>query len=144
RQWRAFRSLPPEDDTQAQHRDAFIQLVLNTRTRLENLYALPLPPEQMRQHKAAEFERLRTEYRQLRDHQWAGDKRYDAWINAPMNNARLLPFGLYDQWVPAFAALFRQEDGDWVKFYAAVERLGELPVRERKSALKALVDSSSR
>ena len=22
-----------------------------------------------------------------------------------LNNARLLPFGLYDQWVPAFAAL---------------------------------------
>jgi predicted aminopeptidase len=30
----------------------------------------------------------------MRDNQWAGDKRYDAWINAPLNNARLLPFGL--------------------------------------------------
>jgi predicted aminopeptidase len=143
RQWRAYRNLPPEDDTQAQHRDAFIQLVLNTRTRLEKLYTLPLSPEQMRQGKAAEFEQLRSQYRQLRDNQWAGDKRYDAWINAPMNNARLLPFGLYDQWVPAFATLFRQEDRDWVKFYAAVQRLGDLPVRERKSALKVLADSPS-
>ena len=95
----------------------------------------------MRQRKAAEFERLRIEYRQLRDSQWAGDKRYDAWINAPMNNARLLPFGLYDQWVPAFATLFRQVDGDWVKFYAAVEKLGALQVGERKVALKALAGS---
>jgi predicted aminopeptidase len=92
----------------------------------------------MRQRKAAEFERLRGEYRRMRDSQWAGDKRYDAWINAPMNNARLLPFGLYDQWVPAFAVLFRQVDGDWVKFYAGAEKLGALPVVERKAALKAL------
>lgn len=110
RQWRAFRSLPPDDNKQARHRDQFIQLVLNTRTQLEALYALPLPPEQMRQRKVAAFEQLRAEYRQLRDDQWAGDKRYDAWINAPLNNARLLPFGLYDQWVPAFAALFKQQE----------------------------------
>ncbi|MHC8347055.1 aminopeptidase [Pseudomonas sp. RT6P73] len=138
RQWRASRGLAPDNGAQVQQRDQFIQLVLDTRTRLEKLYALPLPAEQMRHRKAAEFERLRREYRQLRDSRWAGDKRYDAWINAPMNNARLLPFGLYDQWVPAFAALFRQVGGNWVRFYAAVEQLGKLPVVERKVALKAL------
>lgn len=141
RQWRASRGLAPENRAQAQRRDQFIQLILDTRTRLEKLYALPLPPDTMRQRKAAEFERLRSEYRQLRNSRWSGDKRYDAWINAPMNNARLLPFGLYDQWVPAFVALFRQVDGDWVKFYAAVERLGALPAEERKAALKALAGS---
>ncbi|MDI3357045.1 aminopeptidase [Pseudomonas sp. UYIF39] len=141
RQWRAFRGLPPDSGAQVQQRDQFIQLVLDTRTRLERLYTLPLPSDQMRQRKADEFERLRGEYRQLRDSQWAGDKRYDAWINAPMNNARLLPFGLYDQWVPAFAALFKQVAGDWVKFYAAVEQLGALSVGERKAALKALAGS---
>ena len=78
----------------------------------------------------------------MRDTQWAGDKRYDAWINAPLNNARLLPFGLYDQWVPAFAALFRQVGGDWVAFYQAVEKLGGLPKDERKAALETLMTSS--
>ena len=141
RQWRAFRGLAPDSGAQVLQREQFIQLVLDTRTRLERLYTLPLPADQMRQRKADEFERLRGEYRQLRDSRWAGDKRYDAWINAPMNNARLLPFGLYDQWVPAFAALFRQVGGDWVKFYAAVEKLGALPVGERKAALKALAGS---
>jgi predicted aminopeptidase len=58
-----------------------------------------------------------------------------------MNNARLLPFGLYDQWVPAFAALFRQTGGDWVAFYAAVERLGALPAGARKVALNVLAQS---
>ena len=102
----------------SQQRDQFIRLVLDTRKRLETLYAQPLAADVMRQAKAAQFERLRSEYRQMRDSQWGGDKRYDLWINQPMNNARLLPFGLYDQWVPAFAALFVQEGGDWVKFYA--------------------------
>ena len=141
RQWRAFRGLAPDNGAQMRRRGQFTQLVLDTRSRLEKLYALPLPADQMRQRKAAEFERLRREYRQLRDSQWAGDKRYDAWINAPMNNARLLPFGLYDQWVPAFATLFRQVGGDWVRFYAAVETLGALQVAERKAALKALAGS---
>jgi predicted aminopeptidase len=141
RQWRAFRSLPPDSTLLSQQRDQFIELVLDTRTRLEKLYSQPLPPEQMRQRKAKAFEQLRIEYRQLRDSQWAGDKRYDAWINAPMNNARLLPFGLYDQWVPAFTALFRQAGGDWVRFYAQVEKLGALPLDERKTALKELAGS---
>ncbi|WP_192559415.1 aminopeptidase [Pseudomonas allokribbensis] len=138
RQWRAFRGLPPENDAQLKRRDQFIQLILDTRTRLEKLYAQPMPVEQMRERKAAEFERFRRDYRAMRDSQWAGDKRYDAWVNAPLNNARLLPFGLYDQWVPAFAALFRQVGGDWLKFYAQVEKLGGLPADKRKTALREL------
>ncbi|RON05616.1 aminopeptidase [Pseudomonas brassicacearum] len=138
RQWRVARGLPPASKAQEQQRDQFTRLVLDTRTRLEKLYASPLAAEQMRQRKAAEFERLRSDYRALRDGQWAGEKRYDAWINAPMNNARLLPFGLYDQWVPAFSVVFKQSGGDWLKFYAAVEKLGALPVEQRKAALKAL------
>ncbi|MBV4554071.1 aminopeptidase [Pseudomonas sp. SWRI102] len=138
RQWRAHRGLAPDNGNKVRQRDQFIQLILDTRQRLETLYAQPLPADQMRQRKAAEFERLRADYAQMRDTQWAGDKRYDAWVYAPLNNARLLPFGLYDQWVPAFAALFERENGDWVAFYAAVENLGRLPVDERKAALKAL------
>ena len=138
RQWRVARGLAPASVSASKQRDQFIQLILDTRQRLEKVYAQPLSADAMRAAKAAEFERLRSDYRQMRDSQWAGDKRYDAWINLPMNNARLLPFGLYDQWVPAFAALFRQEDGDWLRFYAAVERLGGLPVEQRKAALRQL------
>lgn len=138
RQWRVARGLAPLGDSTLRQRDQFTRLILDTRKRLESLYAQPLSAEAMRRGKAAQFERLRQDYRQLRDSQWAGDKRYDAWINQPMNNARLLPFGLYDQWVPAFAALFKQEGGDWVRFYAAVERMGQLPVGARKTALRQL------
>lgn len=140
-QWRAARGLPPDSAVRVKQRDQFVQLVLDTRQRLERLYAQPLSAPSMRQAKAAEFERLRHDYRQMRDSQWAGDKHYDAWINVPMNNARLLPFGLYDQWVPAFAALFRQSGGDWLRFYRAVENLGNLPLDERKAALVRLQGS---
>jgi predicted aminopeptidase len=138
RQWRTHRGLAPDNGNSLRQRDQFIQLILDTRQRLETLYAQPLPAEQMRQRKAAEFERLRSDYERMRDSQWAGDKRYDAWVYTPLNNARLLPFGLYDQWVPAFAALFKREGGDWVAFYSAVEKLGRLSADGRKAALEAL------
>jgi len=139
RQWRAARGLPPETaSSQARRRDQLTHLALDTRDRLKALYAEPLTPELMRQRKAAEFERLRSEYRQLRDSQWGGDKRFDTWVYAPMNNARLLPTGLYDQWVPSFEALFRQVNGDWPAFFSAVEKMGGLSKDERKAALERL------
>ncbi|WP_300631342.1 aminopeptidase [Pseudomonas sp.] len=140
RQWRAYRGLAPLSNVTLRQRDQFIQLILDTRQRLETLYARPLARETMRQAKAAEFERLRIEYRRMRDSQWGGDTRYDAWINQPMNNARLLPFGLYDQWVPAFAALFRQHGGHWDEFYRAVQGLGGLASQERKARLRQLMN----
>ena len=139
RQWRAARGLPPESVSQSARRDQFTRLVLDTRERLKALYRQPLSAEAMRARKADAFERMRRDYRALRDEQWAGDKRFDAWINSPMNNAKLLPFGLYDQWVPAFEALFRQVNGDWQAFYRAVETLGAMPVEARKAALRALM-----
>jgi predicted aminopeptidase len=139
RQWRAARGLPPETaSSQARRRDQLMHLALDTRDRLKALYAEPLTPELMRQRKAVEFERLRSEYRQLRDSQWGGDKRFDTWVYAPMNNARLLPIGLYDQWVPSFEAVFRQVNGDWRAFFSAVEKIGGLPKDERKAALERL------
>ena len=136
RQWRAYQGLPPSSANSLQQRDQFTALVLDTRQRLQKLYAQPLPAQEMRQRKAAQFDRMRRDYRQLRDQQWAGNNRFDAWINAPMNNAKLLPFGLYDQWVPAFAALFKHSGGDWQVFYGQVEALGKLPMVRRKAALQ--------
>jgi predicted aminopeptidase len=142
RQWRAARGLPAEGaSSESQRRDQLTTLVLATRDRLKALYAEPITPEVMRQRKAAEFERLRSEYRTMRDSQWGGDKRFDAWVYAPMNNARLLPIGLYDQWTPAFAALFKQVGGDWPAFFAAVEKMGALPKDQRKAALERLISS---
>ncbi|WP_339489298.1 aminopeptidase [Pseudomonas sp. EL_65y_Pfl2_R95] len=136
RQWRAERGLPAADPTADRQREQFTQLVLATRARLETLYASGKSPEQLRQGKQAEFQRLRDDYHELRQQSWGGTGRYDGWINSPMNNAKLLPFGLYDQWVPAFAKLFAEVDGDWPRFYQKVARLGALPADRRKAALE--------
>ena len=137
RQWRAAQGLAQTPgNTGQQQRDEFIGLVLATRQRLAELYAQPLPPAEMRRLKSKVFEHMRQQYRTLRDQQWAGNGRYDAWVNTPLNNAKLLPFGLYDQWVPAFSALFRESGGDWPRFYSAVEQLGKLPTAQRQTALR--------
>jgi predicted aminopeptidase len=139
RQWRAARGLGAIEDGSAAQREQFIRLVLASRERLQAIYAGPLDQAGKRVAKQAEFARLRAEYREVRDRDWHGDRRFDAWMYAPLNNAKLLPFGLYDQWVPAFAQLFEHADRDWLKFYAQVERLGRMPALQRKAALDELM-----
>ena len=142
RQWQQAQGLPAVDPSEAKQREQFSTLVLASRARLEQLYASELPADAMRAAKQAEFERLRQEYRTLREREWGGRGRYDGWIAAPLNNAKLLPFGLYDQWVPAFAALFAEAGGDWPRFYRRVAVLGELPLEARTKALEALRKAS--
>jgi predicted aminopeptidase len=142
RQWQKAQGLPAADPHAAQQREQFSALVLASRARLEQLYASDLAADAMRVAKQAEFERLRQEYQALREREWGGHGRYDAWIAAPLNNAKLLPFGLYDQWVPAFAALFAEVDGDWPRFYQRVAALGKLPAAARTAALAALHKAS--
>ena len=138
RQWRASRGLPPPNETARRRYAEFSQLMLSTRERLAELYATDLSESAMGAAKAEEFMRLRQAYRHLRDDRWNGDDRFDRWMAQPLNNATLLPFGLYDRWVPAFTALFQQLDGDWSRFYARVEALGRLPADERTRLLEAL------
>lgn len=138
RQWRAARGLVAVTVDGGKQRDQFTALVLATRERLKALYAQPLDATAMRAAKQAEFERLRREYRQLRDSEWGGIGRFDGWINAPMNNAKLLPFGLYDQWGPAFAAVFAEAGRDWQRFYVRVEQIGRLPAEQRQQLMKSI------
>jgi predicted aminopeptidase len=142
RQWQQAQGLPAADPREAKQREQFSALVLASRARLEQLYASDLAADAMRAAKQAEFERLRQEYRALREREWGGRGRYDAWIAAPLNNAKLLPFGLYDRWVPAFAALFAEVGGDWPRFYQRVAALGRLPAAARTRALEALHKAS--
>ena len=116
----------------------FIELVLASRKRLQMLYQSNAPDDAKRDGKAAEFVRLNSEYQSLREGVWKDFSGYDRWFAKEINNARLLPFGLYDEYVPAFAALFRQSDSNWQAFYSAASALSKLPKGERESQLKAL------
>ena len=141
-QWRAAKSLPDSDDAQRMRDSEFETLVLATRDRLRGVYASPLSDAAKRDRKRAEFERLRSDYARLRDTQWGGRGDYDGWIAAELNNATLLPLGLYHRWVDAFTRLFAQCARDWPAFYAAAAQIGRLDPAKRAQALTTLQSTS--
>lgn len=136
----AHPELPPTDAAALRRRTQFVRLVLDLRRRLGELYAQPLDLETMRTRKAEAFAQLKADYERLRDAQWSGDRRYDAWFDeTPPNNARLLPFGLYDEYEPAFATLFERSGRDWTRFHDEARQLAELPAEQRKTQLDQLL-----
>lgn len=115
--------------------------MLETRTRLEQAYAGPEGDDHKRRRKGEEFARLRADYEEMR-RLWGGDGSLDGWFQEPLNNARLLPFALYQRWVPAFARLHAEAGSDWEAFYRRCESLARLAPAERQQALQALLDAS--
>ena len=138
REWRAARGMSAPNDDEELRDEAFDRLVLAARERLRQVYALPLTPEAMRVRKRAEIERLRADYSALRDAQWHGAGAYDDWVQSDINNAKLLPFGLYQRWVPAFATVFDQQRGDWQQFFAAAAAIARDSVSDREKTLEQL------
>lgn len=66
----------------------------------------------------------------------------DAWV-AGANNASFAALGVYEDWTPAFEALFQQHAGDWPRFYDAVRALAAQPTAQRHAALAALLPPAS-
>lgn len=143
RQWRSQRGLPPPDSHDQAADDAFSRQVLDLRERLRKVYARGGDALELEAAKQAEIAGFRDRYRAWSASDVSGNHRFDAWVAAPINNAKLLPFGLYDGWKPAFASLFASGHGDWKAFYAGVRALAALSPAEREIKLKALMPSSS-
>lgn len=139
REWRASRGLPPNDGHAQAMEDGFTKLVLGLRERLKKLYASGVDAQAMEAGKQREVAAFRTRYAAWRDAHWPNEHAYDAWVAKPINNARLLPFGLYDKWRPAFAAIFRESGSQWPAFYARVRQLAREPKAKRDAALQALL-----
>lgn len=138
RRWRAEQGLPPPDAGERRMRSDLVELIMRTRDDLQKMYASDLDDAAKREGKAQRFEQLKRDYETMRDERWNGDRRFDPWFSAELNNASLLPFGLYDQWVPAFEALFEENEGDWNSFYQAVRELGGRKPEAREAALLEL------
>ena len=66
----------------------------------------------------------------------------DAWV-AQANNASFAALGLYEDWAPAFEAMYQQAGGDWPRFYDAVRALAAQPAGARTAALCALLPTES-
>ena len=122
REWHAARGLRAPAGDEDAHDEAFTKEVLALRERLRAIYAGDANVAAKRGAKERELAGFAARYRALVA-AWDGDRRYDAWVARPLNNARLVPFGLYDRWVRAFAALFAVQSGDWPGFYARCRAL---------------------
>ncbi|ULU27586.1 aminopeptidase [Dyella terrae] len=144
REWRQSRGLPPQDDHEKTMDDGFTWLVMDLRDRLKTLYASGVGEQAMATGKQQVIDDFRVRYVQWRDLDWPNDHRYDAWVNGPINNARLLPFGIYDRWTPVFLALFRHAEGQWPAFYASVRQFARQPYAQRQKSLQQWLDSTSR
>jgi len=99
----------------------FTNLLLDTRSDLETLYATDLPPDRMHTAKQAVFDDLRLRYAEFT--QVTGDDRFDAWMAQDLNNAHLALLATYEAGADAFADLLAEYDGDFERFHQAVERL---------------------
>jgi predicted aminopeptidase len=115
----------------------FNALLATARTRLEALYVQPLAATQMRARKAALFTALRGDYERL-SRTWPAGLRFDAWMGAPLNNARLASVASYERWAPALTQLLTEQGGDLESFYAAARALAELAPQARQARLLAL------
>jgi predicted aminopeptidase len=115
----------------------FQALVSQTREELRHVYDGSGTLEQKRVAKAAAIERLRTRYRQMRDTRWRGYRTYDAWFDAPINNAKLAEISVYSNQVAAFVRLFDLCGSYYPSFYASVREIGRLDKAKRTAALEA-------
>ncbi len=138
-----------------QRNEQFVQLILKTRLRLEDIYGdtvdkdgkvkaaqkPPAPADQLRKQKQQVFDNLREEYAALKS-EWGGFAGYDNWFGRELNNAQLNTVANYYDYLPGFKRLLELNGGDLGKFYQAVERLGKMPKEDRHQRLRELAEES--
>ena len=88
--------------------------------RLKRIYRMPVSDDRKRVLKTAEIARLKKQLRGLRTSWGRG---LNAWIEKPINNARLNSFTTYEAGVPRFTALIEECQGDFELFWRKVRQL---------------------
>ncbi|MBX3583392.1 MAG: aminopeptidase [Rhizobiaceae bacterium] len=117
-------------------REQFVALVTMTRAELARIYESSGSMDEKRAAKTVAMDKMRTRYRRMRDNNWGGYDGYDAWFDAPINNAKLAAVSVYSDQVEAFVRLFTLCSGDYPRFYASVRKLGKLERADRLETLK--------
>lgn len=115
-------------------RAEFNTFLKQNREKLQALYGESLEPSVMRENKQAIFNQMKLDYSALK-HSWHNDKRYDAWMTQPLNNAHLALAATYHELVPAMKAYLREAGADLPRFYQKMEQLAKLPKDERHQSL---------
>ncbi len=129
-----------EDALRDARRQQFRRLSAATRSRLDEIYKQntdqSIDRPSLLAMKRLAMKEFRESYLELKT-SWGGYAGYDAWVDRA-NNAAFGAQAAYDDWVPAFTALFDREDQDWPRFFDAVKRLAQQPAAERAQTLREL------
>lgn len=127
-----------ELENRRMRQDSFIELLTETRSDLQTLYASEIDEKVMRTKKSERYEQLRSDYETLKT-MWNGYRGYDGWFERELNNARLVSVATYNDYIPAFRVLFEESGSDFPAFYAAADSLSKLPRAERQAAVQQLM-----
>lgn len=125
-----------------QRQNAFIDLLQRTREDLEEIYGSSIDVEEMRSAKALRFDQMRSEYAALKE-SWDDYPGYDRWFEQDLNNARLVSVGTYNDYIPAFEEMFKQNGSSLEKFYSAALEVSKMPAPERSKVMEELLSKSS-
>ena len=118
-------------------RQTFRELTRATRVRLQAIYGDVSQTDAAKlAAKDVAMADFRANYASMRE-RWDGYAGYDAWVHQA-NNASFGAQAAYDDWVPAFEALFEREDRNFSRFYDAVRVLAKQSPDDRLQALRDL------
>ena len=110
-------------------------LLQKTRVQLGALYKKPMRSKEKKDAKANIFTAMKLEYQKLKS-SWNGYDAYDEWMSQDLNNAHLLLIATYNELLPSFKAMLKNEQNNLQQFYIAAERLGQMNKKDRKVYLQ--------
>lgn len=138
KRWLQFKGRPARIAALQKERaedQQFITLLRETRYRLARLYASDVPRAAKLRAKERIFAALAADIQALEHRLAVRFPLYDEWIADGLNNAELVSVGTYNDCVPGFERLLRQQDGDLPRFYDAARRLAREPMASRDAQL---------
>ncbi|MDH5183761.1 MAG: aminopeptidase [Gammaproteobacteria bacterium] len=108
----------------------FNQLLMQTRGRLQWLYASTATEEQKRSAKTEIFATMQAEYRALQS-KGVFDGRYDNWMARPLNNANLALVAAYHQLEPELELLLERQAGNMEQFYQQAAKYEDAAINNK-------------
>lgn len=121
-------------------RRSMMSLVGETREQLGRLYGSAEDDAAKRARKRALLDALSAAAERLVEEAGSGAPN---WLAAPLNNATLVPLGLYEGYQEAFASIFRDCHEALECFYAEADKLAGLDDEQRRQLLARLADQST-
>lgn len=113
------------------NRQRVLDLIRQARMDLQQLYQRDISADSKRQLKQQYLQDLRQSYQTFSESIQHNDG-FQRWFDGELNNARLVSVSTYNDWVPLFEQILRQQNGDFSAFYKQVERLSEVPRDQRQ------------